>query len=90
MSCEVCGSAFSEYTCFKKHVKTHTGKETFPCQVCCKHTGEKPFSCNVCESAFSSLSYLKDHVLRYTGEKPFSCEVCLSAFSKPDHLKRHL
>ena len=65
-----CGRAFSCYTSFLTHEKTHTG--------------EKPYECTECGKAFIYCTTFRGHMRMHTGEKPYKCRECGKALSYPN------
>ncbi|XP_041792161.1 zinc finger protein 397-like [Chelmon rostratus] len=88
----------------KIHRNTHTGRESFKCDICgidckCKsklnihmriHTGEKPYSCSTCGKRFNQTSGLNTHSRVHTGERPYSCNTCGKRFNQTSVLKAHI
>lgn len=85
------------------HLKTHTKKNLYSCQVCNKilsdhnsfrlhgriHSGEKPYKCKFCNKAFAQIVNLNNHVRIHTGEKPYQCKFCNRAFIQVTQLNNH-
>ena len=71
--------ASSVKSCFRSHLKSHSGEESN--------------KCNQCIFASSHTSALRTHLKRHSGERPYKCNQCDYAsshvFSLRTHLKRH-
>uniref|UniRef100_A0A8C4RNJ7 C2H2-type domain-containing protein n=1 Tax=Erpetoichthys calabaricus TaxID=27687 RepID=A0A8C4RNJ7_ERPCA len=101
--CLECGKQFTHKGNLNKHMKIHTGEETYSCHECGKsfsrrshfqshrrtHTGEKPYCCPECGKLFSTNSHLQRHRKIHTGEKPHCCPECGKLFSSRSHLQDH-
>ena len=53
------------------------------------HTGEQSFQCDVCQKSFGNNGKLTRHKRIHTGEKPFQCDVCQKSFGDSGNLARH-
>nr|XP_032810230.1 zinc finger protein 526-like isoform X3 [Petromyzon marinus] len=73
--CGVCGRAFAQHSCLRRHLRTHAG--------------DRPHRCVACGKTFLQHYNLKVHWRTHTGEKPHACAVCGRAFRHSNGLKRH-
>lgn len=49
----------------------------------------RPFQCTLCTRTFSSMNYLKRHMLSHTNEKPHKCDYCEKRFASRSQLVQH-
>lgn len=102
--CEQCGSAFTNSSNLRSHMRIHSGVRPYVCVVCGKsfiqssnlkahkrvHTGERPYQCSECGQTFSRSSHLVGHKRTHTGERPYICGICGEAFFTSSHLRNHV
>lgn len=74
--CYICKfGAVSKYVDLKTHMKEHTGR--------------KQFRCNICRRMFVHQSNLVKHMHEHTMKKPYECDICANTFTCSRNLKRH-
>ena len=99
-----CGRKFTNFPCFRRHVKSHRQEDDPQCPVYGEkfrkinkftrhmtyHAGEKPFRCKECSRPFSHYDNLKEHVLVHSGARPYQCKVCSKCVTRNGNLKVHM
>ena len=74
--CNHCNQLFISTETLRCHLKLHSGKRDFVCQVCAK--------------SFTRPRSLQDHMISHSNEKLQQCHICLKAFKFAHTLKRHI
>jgi Zinc finger, C2H2 type. len=54
------------------------------------HTGKRPYICNLCGYAFVNSSSLRNHIRTHTGERPHKCNQCEYKANSSSDLRRHV
>ncbi|CAL8111557.1 unnamed protein product [Orchesella dallaii] len=75
-TCSYCGRGFprNQMTCYKTHVRLHTG--------------ERPYQCSICGNSFVSKQMLKIHELTHE-DTQIQCEYCPNWYKNQVTLNRH-
>ncbi|KAL4222037.1 hypothetical protein ACF0H5_018080 [Mactra antiquata] len=74
-TCDICGQTFKGKTYLETHRQIH---------------GPRDKKCPYCEKAFTTVVYLRAHLMTHQEKKQFRCELCPSAFSHRQRLHIHM
>ncbi|KAJ7390918.1 GDNF-inducible zinc finger protein 1 [Desmophyllum pertusum] len=102
--CWICQKTFHSVTALKRHIQSHTGEKTFPCDHCDKYFAnkreqqnhlrflnlERLFKCEQCGKAFKKQCLLNIHLIRHGSERPFQCPHCPKSYKFNLKLKEHV
>uniref|UniRef100_A0A3Q2QQH0 C2H2-type domain-containing protein n=1 Tax=Fundulus heteroclitus TaxID=8078 RepID=A0A3Q2QQH0_FUNHE len=87
--CPECYKQFTYRQSFMKHLKCHSGENTY--QKPSESKAEKNiFICKKCGETFKDIFHLRSHVNIHTKEKPFACDDCGKEFRQAHVLKLHM
>lgn len=75
VTCDICGQKFKGKSYLEIHKQTH---------------GPRDKKCPHCDKGFTTIMYLKAHLLTHEEKKRFRCEKCMAAFSHKQRLSIHL
>lgn len=103
-SVEDCKSSFQDKTSYNKHMKQHTERAPFTCEICGKplwdksrleshmntHYGIKPYECGKCGRKYSGSATLQRHLNFCGTDDRWGCEVCGKMFKCSAYLKDHM
>lgn len=103
LASKYCGKKYPKKTKANTHIKIHTKKTPFICNICKKafthegflnrhlrrHSGERVF-CKFCHKGFVDKVTLKQHLSTHSDEKLFACHLCSKNFECQSDLDCHL
>ncbi|XP_063911176.1 zinc finger protein 239-like [Zophobas morio] len=101
--CKICQQPFKNRRRLRWHVVTH-GEKQHCCSLCNKsyfhlsdlkrhltsHNQDEKINCPLCESAFSSKTYLRNHIIYIHNRKfPYNCDTCEQGYTSKERLELH-
>ena len=104
MTCWICQKKLYSNFALTRHIQSHTGEKTYPCDHCDKYFAnekdqqchlkylnlERRFKCEQCGKAFKTQSALNIHLTRHGSEKPCKCPHCPKSFKFDIKLREHV
>ncbi|XP_014260042.1 zinc finger protein 341-like [Cimex lectularius] len=75
--CQYCPSAFSNYSDWRLHMKSHVNVKVYKCIQ------------NACDSTFSDLDQFLEHTQTHWGMAQYTCHICQLEFHSLDELGLH-
>jgi len=102
--CWICQKELKSNKILKRHIQSHTGEKTIPCDHCDRYfatkseqrihmrrlTLERCFKCEQCGKGFKTLVSLKNHLKSHNNERPFQCSHCSKSFKRKEKMKEHV
>lgn len=97
--CHSCDKKFISTNQLKRHMITHSGKET-GAQWCwfvnvsrtpdmCHCTEKRPYTCEICNRSFKRLDQVTAHKIIHSEDKPYKCKLCWKEFAHRNVYKNH-